>query len=465
MRSSNQPKKTSEAPVAADRRRETAGLPRSDALLGICCPHPQAQDLLRRAAHEASIDSTTLDVSDAAQWLKRHPKSLLLIQSSAPEAEQILLDIVCHAHDLGQQVIFLQSSEDEPASPALPRARTRALPVNAKEAFALITELFSSPHAQEVNAAKVIATAKRVAGSRPAEPDILSTGDEAYELGLQLAKFPVDLLLVGETGSGKDSLAKFIFQHSDTAGNFVPINCAAIPEQLAEAELFGFEAGSFTGATNAKPGKFEDAHKGVLYLDEVDSCPLWLQAKLLRVLQDKGSERLGSSKFRPSDFRLIASTKADLPTLVAKGKFREDLYFRLNVMEIHLAPLRSRPERLKALFQHFVLEACHRFSLPVKAVDADTEDWLLQNPWLGNIRELKSAATRFVLPFPHESKTSAFEKTSLRDALDACERGLILRTLARTKGNVSQAAVDLSVPMNTLYYRMKRLQISLKSSA
>ncbi len=436
-----------------------------NARLGICCQSPEFRALLRRAAHEASIDSASLDVSDAVQWLEANPSGLLLLQATTPVAQQVQLDIARHTPELSHQVVFLQSSEMQNASPiVLPRAVTRPLPVNAKEASTLIGDLFSHAPAHEADTAKLIATAKRVAGSHPADHHLLSTDDEAYDLGRQLARFPVDLLLVGETGTGKDSLAKFIFQHADTAGNFVPINCAAIPEQLAEAELFGFEAGSFTGATNAKPGKFEDAHRGVLYLDEVDSCPLWLQAKLLRVLQDKGSERLGSSKFRPSDFRLIASTKADLPTLVAKGKFREDLYFRLNVMEIQLAPLRSRPERLQALFQHFVVEACQRFGLAVKTIDADTHHWLLQNPWLGNIRELKSAATRFVLPFPRESKTSDFEKTSLREALDACERGLILRTLARTSGNVSQAAIDLCVPMNTLYYRMKRLQINQKSA-
>lgn len=457
-------------PFGAPQDSETAVPLYSQTRLGICCQNTDTLRLLRKAALDAAVECDFLSANDALQWLETHPEGLLLVQASVTTAKQIQLDMASHQHELSHQVVFLQASEkSNPPAMLSARSTTRKLPTNAKEAASLIAELFSPPvPPQVVSSTRLIAHAKQTPGSSSSK-ETLCTDDEAFDLGQQLAAFPVDLLLIGETGSGKDSLAKFIFQHAKTTGNFVAINCAAIPEQLAEAELFGYEAGSFTGATTARPGKFEDADKGVLYLDEVDSCPLWLQAKLLRVLQDKGSERLGSSKFRPSDFRLIASTKADLPTLVAKGLFREDLYFRLNVIEIRLTPLRSRPERLQALFEHFVAEACQRFGLPPKPLDAGTLDWLLQNPWPGNIRELKSAATRFVLPFARESKpptvTPNPEPTSLREALDTCERNLIMRTLARTQGNVSQAALDLGVPMNTLYYRMKRLQINPKPSA
>lgn len=438
----------------------------NEARIGICCNNIGTRALLRRAAHEASIPSTSLDFGDAIQWLETHPAAFLLVQATSATTEQLQLELACHPQALSRQAVFLQITESQDTWPmGLTPPRTRPLPAEPEAAFELIVQLLAGQQANETPENKLLATAKRVAQPAAAPMDEgLDTSSEAYDMGRQLAPFPIDLLLVGETGSGKDSLAKFIFQQSGSAGSFVPINCAAIPEHLAEAELFGFEAGSFTGAARAKPGKFEDADKGVLYLDEVDSCPLWLQAKLLRVLQDKGSERLGSSKFRPSDFRLIASTKANLPSLVAKGLFREDLYFRLNVIEIHLPSLRERPARLQALFQRFVREACQRFGLPHKVVDAETLSGLMQNMWVGNIRELKSSATRYVLPFCQDSKSSAQEKASLRDALDACERGLILSTLARTKGNVNQAASDLCLPMNTLYYRMKRLNISQKHS-
>ncbi len=458
--------KKNQDPLGATQDSEMAVPQNSQGRLGICCQNADTLRLLRKAAIDAAVECVFLNANDTLQWLESHPEGLLLVQASATTAKQIQLDVASHEHELSHQVVFLQTSEKPNMQSMLSsRSTTRKPPSNSKEAACLIAELFPPPAAQVVSSTRVIAQAKHTAGSNPSSKETLCTDDEAFDLGRQLAAFPIDLLLIGETGSGKDSLAKFIFQHAQSSGNFVPINCAAIPEQLAEAELFGYEAGSFTGATTARPGKFEDADKGVLYLDEVDSCPLWLQAKLLRVLHDKGSERLGSSKFRPSDFRLIASTKADLPTLVAKGLFREDLYFRLNVIEIRLTPLRSRPERLPALFEHFVAEACQRFGLAHKAVDASTLDGLLQNPWPGNFRELKSAATRFVLPVAREPKTQTVEPTSLREALDACERSLILRTLARTHGNVSQAALDLGVPMNTLYYRMKRLQINPKPTA
>ena len=293
--------------------------------------------------------------------------------------------------------------------------------------------------------------------------DHFDTSDEAYVSGKRLAQYPVDLLLCGETGSGKDSLARYIYDQSGSSGQFVPVNCAAIPENLAESELFGHEAGAFTGAVRAKSGKIEDADKGVLYLDEVDSCPLWLQAKLLRALQDKGVERVGSSKFRRSDFRLIASTKAHLPDLVEQGLFRQDLYFRLSVIEICLPPIRSQPDRLQVLFQRFVSEASQRFQLPAPALDANTLSWLMSHQWPGNIREVKAAATRYALSVANQSDRQLSGKTSLRSALDACERGLLTSTLMRTKGNVTLASDELGIPLNTLYYRLKRLGINQKS--
>jgi DNA-binding NtrC family response regulator len=185
---------------------------------------------------------------------------------------------------------------------------------------------------------------------------------------------------------------------------------------------------------------------------------------LLRALQDKGVERVGSSRFRRSDFRLIASTKADLKKLVEQGLFRQDLFFRLSGIEIRIPPLRKQPDRLQMLFQRFVMESCERFRLKCRAVDADTLSWLMAHNWPGNIRELKTAATKYALSLGSAPQPVVdAKKPSWRTALDACERGLLMSTLARTRGSVLMASDELGMPLNTLYYRLKRLGINQKA--
>jgi DNA-binding NtrC family response regulator len=437
---------------------------------GICSDDTLTRALLRRAAEQLSCVSQSLDAENAPRWLSAHPSAWLLLDCTQGQADDVLVELAQWPASLTDRVLLLQdASEPQDTWPAaLNPMRTHARPNDAPEAVELIRRLIGKRGAKAGPAGASNASTQ----ARPPPPgrgqaasaaDAIDTDGEAYATAKRLAQYPVDLLLCGETGSGKDSLARFIYEQSGSTGQFVPVNCAAIPENLAESELFGFEAGAFTGAVRASPGKIADADKGVLYLDEVDSCPLWLQAKLLRVLQDKGAERVGSSKFRHSDFRLIASTKAHLPTLVEKGQFRQDLYFRISVIEICLPPIRSQPDRLQVLFQRFVMESCERFRLNPQSVDAKTLSWLMAHPWPGNIRELKTAATRYTLSLSsgHDEKKQP-EKTSLRSALDACERGLLISTLARTNGNVTLASDELGMPLNTLYYRLKRLGLNQK---
>ncbi len=214
------------------------------------------------------------------------------------------------------------------------------------------------------------------------------------------AALNVDILLLGETGTGKDTLAQRIHRLSGRRGNFVAVNCAAIPESLAESQLFGVNSGAYTGAVQSRAGFVEAAHLGTLYLDEIDSMPLSLQAKLLRVLECRGVERLGSTRFISVDMRVIASAQQSLQIMVDQGAFRRDLYFRLNVVNIELPALRDRRERIIPLFLQMIQEEADQFNCTPPSPSDGLLHELLCHPWLGNVRELRSAAKRFVLGLP-----------------------------------------------------------------
>jgi len=206
------------------------------------------------------------------------------------------------------------------------------------------------------------------------------------------------VLILGESGVGKNVIAKEIHRHSRrSAGPFVEINCGSIPEGLLESELFGYEAGSFTGAGKlGKPGIIELADKGTLFLDELGELPLSLQAKLLKVIQEKQLQRIGSTKYREVDFRLIAATNRDLEKMVKEGKFRQDLYFRLNVVPIRVPPLRERKEDIAALLKRFMRNLNERYGMD-KRLDAATTNALLHYEWPGNVRELENVLERMVV--------------------------------------------------------------------
>jgi DNA-binding NtrC family response regulator len=300
---------------------------------------------------------------------------------------------------------------------------------------------------------------------------------DAVRLARRVAPLAVDILLQGETGAGKDTLAREIHRVSGRPGRFVALNCAAIPESLAESELFGHEAGAFTGAIRAREGKLETADKGTLYLDEIDSMPLGTQAKLLRALQERGVERLGGSRFYRADFRVVASTKVALPQLVQEGRFRQDLYFRLNVVRIALPSLRNSEDRILPLFERFTCEAAEKHALQTPTLTASLRSMLLHHTWPGNVRELANAAERHVLGLPPldddlsglvpidqlgATLTVETRGGTLRDRLRAYEREVIVTTLKANEGSVAKASTELQVPLNTLYYRIKTLGIQFQ---
>nr|WP_124422296.1 sigma 54-interacting transcriptional regulator [Pseudomonas orientalis] len=274
------------------------------------------------------------------------------------------------------------------------------------------------------------------------------------------APLKIDILLLGETGTGKDTLAQQIHRLSGRQGNFVAVNCAAIPESLAEGQLFGVNSGAYTGAVQSRAGFIEAAHLGTLYLDEVDSMPLSLQAKLLRVLESRGVERLGSTRFIPVDMRVIASAQQSLGEMVERGTFRRDLYYRLNVVSINLTPLRDRQERIIPLFLSMVRQEAELFNYTAPTPSGALIQQLLCHTWLGNIRELRSAAKRFVLGLTPLCEPAGDENSqSLRGRLQQIEKTLIEAALKRHDYCVERAALELGTSKRTLYYRLKHLNI------
>ena len=234
-------------------------------------------------------------------------------------------------------------------------------------------------------------------GGAGIEHIIIGSSKEARGLRSKVMAFAetqADVLVVGETGCGKELVARTLHAHSARKGPFVAINCGAIPETIIESELFGHEAGAFTGASKRRVGKFEYADGGTLFLDEIESMPRDLQVRLLRVLQEREIERVGSNEALPVDVRIITATKPDLREQCAAGRFREDLYFRLNVLSIEIPPLRDRMEDVPLLFQWFLSQGAERAKRPCPQITTEKLTQILQYDWPGNIRELQNAAFR-----------------------------------------------------------------------
>ena len=271
-----------------------------------------------------------------------------------------------------------------------------------------------------------------------------------------LATTDVDILIIGETGTGKELVAQSLHDRSARTGPFVALNCAALPESVFESEMFGHETGAFTGADKRRIGKIEYASDGTLFLDEIESMPLALQAKLLRVLQERRLERLGSNASIAVNCRILAATKTQLKQLSEQGRFRSDLYYRLNVVSIELPPLRQRLNDIGLLMTYFLSQAARRFNRELPSWDdQDLFRWQHYD-WPGNVRELKSVAERLCLGVDDGLEAIAAPAVSLAARLENYERGLIREALRSAKGCVSVAANLLHLPRKTLYDKLSR---------
>jgi Nif-specific regulatory protein len=305
-----------------------------------------------------------------------------------------------------------------------------------------------------------------------------------YNLVDKVSKTRATVLILGESGVGKELVASAIHYASQGKdGPFVRFNCAALPEALAESELFGHEKGSFTGAVETRKGRFEEAHGGTIFLDEVGELTLALQAKLLRLFQERSFERVGGNKTINVDLRILAATNRNLEAMVAEGKFREDLFYRLNVFPITIPPLRDRGNDVLSLADHFLARASRSVGKTILGISTPALNLLMAHPWPGNVRELENCIERAVIltdeEFVHahhlppslhasEARTPAAaespvqglpEGTTLEDHLGSIEKAFLVRTLEETRGNMAEAARRLGLTKRMMLLRMDKFAL------
>ncbi|MCC6663693.1 MAG: sigma-54-dependent Fis family transcriptional regulator [Polyangiaceae bacterium] len=295
----------------------------------------------------------------------------------------------------------------------------------------------------------------------------------------KIAEYKTTVLVTGESGSGKELVARAIHRRSSRRGGpFVPINCGAIPENLLESELFGHKKGAFTDAISDRRGLFEEADGGTLFLDEIGELPLGLQVKLLRVLEDEKIRRLGEARDIQVDVRIITATHRDLTAETKAGRFREDLFYRLNVLPIHVPPLRERREDIPLLIEHFITRNNTRLGTNIRGMDSECRRLLYEYSWPGNVRELENTIERAMVLAEGDQLVAADLAERIREARDpvqmqlasgelsvkktmrVIEELLIRRALQKTKGNRTRAAEVLEISHRALLYKIKDYQIT-----
>jgi PAS domain S-box-containing protein len=310
---------------------------------------------------------------------------------------------------------------------------------------------------------------------------------EVINLCKNISKTPINILLRGESGTGKELFAKAIHYESGRKGKFIPINCSAIPKELFESEIFGYEAGAFTGAkTEGKKGKFEEAEGGTLFLDEIADMPMELQPKLLRVLEDGVVTRIGGNKPKKIDVRIISATNKDIRQLIKENKFREDLYYRLDTFQVNIPPLRERKGDIVLLANRFLQEFCMEQRSNIVEIPDEIMDIFTEYKWDGNVRELRNVIQRCVIIAIQkgknkiekeflpaylqnievdklnkiiELKDTKAEEYGLDEYLEKIEKRIIIKTLREMNYNISETAKKLKLPRGTLYYKMDKYNI------
>jgi nitrogen regulation protein NR(I) len=440
--------------------------------------------LLRREGHEVS---TAGDGEQALAVLQRAPVHVVVTDLVMPKmgGMDLLNRVSVEFPDIPVIVITAHGSVD---------SAVQALKAGA---FDYITKPFEQDELK-----KVIAKAARAhdlerqnvhggtAGERPPFVGESSAMKAVFEVVAKVADSPSTVLITGESGTGKELVSQALHRGSSRRDKpFIKVNCAAIPKDLVESELFGYEKGAFTGAVGSKPGRFELADGGTLFLDEIGEVPLEMQVKLLRALQESEFERVGGIKTIRVDVRLITATNRDLKALISDGKFREDLFYRLNVVPIALPPLRDRKEDISLLVNHFIEKYNRRLSKKVERIEDEALQLLMGYSWPGNIRELENLMERSVLfaegrvilasslpdalreraPAPQvplaavgplgaiAAPSGASMKEIVRQAQAELERELITRALEETGDNVTRAAKRLQISRKSLQVKMKEL--------
>ena len=421
------------------------------------------------------------DGLEALALLKRHDVTACVTDLKMPKLDGMGL--------------LSRMAEEYPAVPVIliTAHGTVATAVDAlkKGAFDYITKPFDQEELKRVigKAVKTRVLSEEEIQLAPAEIDrseIVGSGAQMakiFEIIRKVAPTTTTILITGETGTGKELVANAIHAGSPRKHNpFIKINCSAIAENLIESELFGYEKGAFTGAVSSKPGRFELAHKGTLFLDEIGDLPREMQVKLLRVIQDHEFERVGGIQTIRVDVRLVAATNRNLQLDVREGRFREDLFYRLNVMPIHVPPLRERKEDIPALLDYFIGKFNRKLDRRVAGADPEVVDLLTDHDWPGNIRELENLAERLVLMARGETIVmgdvpaeileavearaqagAPDEKRSIKDLIrektEDIEKQMILRALEECEGNISKAARQLGLSRRGLHLKLAKYSL------
>ena len=408
------------------------------------------------------------DGKQALLALRRRSFDLVLSDLRLPGMEGLELFRSAKAEGIAPPFILLTAfGTVEEAVSALKEGVTDFLTKPLKDPDALRTLVRRTLENRRRELTLTVLKERELAGLPPEE--VLFAGAamaEARRLIGNVADTPASVLISGESGTGKELAARMIHLASQRRdAGFVAINCAAIPENLMESELFGHEKGAFTGATQARPGKFELAAGGTLFLDEIGELPLALQAKLLRVLQERTFERLGGRREIRADVRIVAATNRDLEAEIREKRFREDLYYRLNVFPIHLPPLRERRDGLPILTEYLVLRAAQQIGRAVSLVEPEVHAAFADYDWPGNIRELQNVIERAVILSSGRITLSDLPELIRRPvkppsvttdgSLQDREREAILEVLAQCDGNRRLAAERLGISKRTLQYRLK----------
>jgi two-component system response regulator AtoC len=435
------------------------------------------------------------DGEEAVEFLREHHVDLVISDLRMPKLDGMaLLDhVVAHHAEIPVILITAHGTVDT------------AVKALKKGAFDYVTKPFDRDELRQV-----VWKAVRFGelSRRDARPQADAHGrygiigqsaamQDIYQVIEKVADSPSTVLLTGESGTGKELIARALHEHSSRRERaYIRVNCAAIPAELIESELFGYEKGAFTGAVTSKPGRFELAHGGTLFLDEISEIPVNMQVKLLRAIQESEFERVGGIKTLRVDVRLIAATNRDLPAEIAAGRFREDLYYRLNVVKLHVPPLRERKEDIPRLIEHFLQRFNARLRKSIRGLSPAVQEIIARYPWPGNIRELENVMERCALfcdgdlvevadlppeiklvangnlapgPLPHAHRDphalpDAADKVAIgdlkqavRQAAERVERELIQRTLAQTGGNVTHTARLLKISRKGLQTKMKEL--------
>ncbi|HEX6080551.1 MAG TPA: sigma-54 dependent transcriptional regulator [Methylomirabilota bacterium] len=439
------------------------------------------REALRRQRYEADVASTAADLLDR---LKTGAYDLILLDVRLPDMDG--LDAIPRCRELAPDtpiIVMTAHGTRETAMDAINRGAYDFFtkPLKMDEFQVVITRALDRRRLQK--------QVKALRESQPGGVEGLIGQSDALRRVVDMAHrtAPTDLtvLIQGESGTGKEVLARAIHRLSPREdGPFVPVNCAAIPEGLLESELFGHERGAFTGAVRARPGRFELAREGTLFLDEIGDMPLAMQAKILRVLQEREFERVGGTRTITADVRVIAATHRDLEAAVAQGTFRQDLFYRLQGVGLILPPLRDRIDDLPLLATHLLERAAQRLNRAPAVVSPEALRCLWTYGWPGNVRELQHVlegamvlsdgvitpehlppAVRRVVPSrPAAESGPAPMGGSLDEALAEWERRMILDALQQTRGVQARAAKILGVSERSLWYRIKKLGIQVRTS-